>query len=196
MDGLLEKFNEYKTIINYKFVYELEDGTHLDFKLRQKDFPHLVGLHKLVDIPIIRHFNDKNNKTVSAKYIISQIKKQSILTENIVRNSAYFQKIQQRYERFTKDNLLSISYTDVIIDFDKTIFGSRMNANYILYENQNIQGYNHLCIAENEKKEQYAESFFYEPSDLYLKNQRKVKIKKLTIYNEKDEIYLEDILDL
>ena len=141
-----------------------------------------MGLHKLVDIPIIRHFNDKNNKTVSVKYIISQIKRQSILTENIVRNSAYFQKIQQRYERFTKDNLLSISYTDVVIDFDKTIFGSRMNAKYILFENQNIQGYNHLCIAENEKKEQYAESFFYEPSDLYLKNQRKVKIKKLAIF--------------
>ena len=40
MDGLLEKFNEYKTIINYKFVYELDDGTRIDFKLRQKDFPH------------------------------------------------------------------------------------------------------------------------------------------------------------
>ena len=194
MSGLLNKFNEFKSIVNYRFVYDLEDGQIIDFKIKQKDFPHLVGLHKLIDIPIIRYFNDKNNQTVSAKYIISQIKKQNILTETIIRKSSYFSQIEQRYNNFTKDNLLSLSYTDVVVDFDKTIFGSQINAQYIFFEEQKIQEYNHLCVAEDINKEQYAESFFYEPSDLYLRNQQKIKIKKLTIYDEKGNIFLEDIL--
>ncbi|MBQ4057328.1 MAG: hypothetical protein IJD40_00170 [Lachnospiraceae bacterium] len=76
MNQLLEKFNEYKSIVNYKIVYELEDGNHIEFVPKQTEFPHLIGLHKLIDIPIIRQFNDRNNQTVSAKFLISKIKKE------------------------------------------------------------------------------------------------------------------------
>lgn len=75
MNGLLEKYNEYNSIINYKIEYEFENGNKIDFKIKKKDFPHLIGLHKLIDIPIIRQFNDRNNKTVSANFIISKIKR-------------------------------------------------------------------------------------------------------------------------
>lgn len=34
----------------------------------------MIGLHKLVDIPIIGQFNDTSNTTVSAKFLISKIK--------------------------------------------------------------------------------------------------------------------------
>ena len=75
MNELLEKFNEYKDISNYQIKYTLVDGTIIKFKLKQTDFPHLIGLHKLIDIPIIGQFNDISNTTVSAKFLISKKRK-------------------------------------------------------------------------------------------------------------------------
>lgn len=46
MNELLEKFNEYKDISNYRIKYTLANGDVIDFKLKQTDFPHLIGLHK------------------------------------------------------------------------------------------------------------------------------------------------------
>ena len=128
------KFYEYKSIVNYKMKYLLEDNLEIEFKLKQTDFPHLIGLHKLIDIPLIRKFNDKNNKTVSAKYIIAKIKKQSILTGELVRNSCYFKDIQNRYDQFNKDNLLTVSYTDAVVNFDASLIGSKLSSDYILFE--------------------------------------------------------------
>ena len=59
MNPLLEKFNDYKMIVNYTMEYEFENGDKIEFKLKQADFPHLIGLNKLKDIPVIRQFNDK-----------------------------------------------------------------------------------------------------------------------------------------
>lgn len=105
MNQLLDKFNEYRTIVNFQMEYTFPDNSFIRFKLKQTDFPHLIGLHKLIDIPLIRQFNDRTNKTVSAKYIISKIKQQSVLTENLIRNSLYFPDIQERFDNFSKENL-------------------------------------------------------------------------------------------
>ena len=130
MNQLLEKFNEYKSIVNYRVIYEFEDGNMIEFVPKQTDFPHLIGLHKLVDIPIIRQFNDKCNQTVSAKFLISKIKKETILTDEAIRNSKYFPKIEDRYNRFNKENILSLSYTDVILDFNPALIDSDLKAKY------------------------------------------------------------------
>ena len=194
MNQLLEKFNEYKSIVNYRMEYEFENGDIVDFKFKQTDFPHLLGLHKLIDIPVIRQFNDRNNVTVSAKFIISRIKKEEQLTENIIKNSIFFPDIQQRYEKFSKENILTLSYTDVIVDFDATLIKSNLRANYILYEQKDNYGYNHLCIAEDVKGKKYAESFFYNPADIYIRNQNTLKVRNVKIYDDKGNLYLEDIL--
>lgn len=133
MNQLLDKLNEYRSIVNYRIEYILEDNSIIHFKLKLTDFPHLIGLHKLIDIPVIRQFNDGNNRTVSAKYIISKVKQQKLLTENIIRNSLYFSDIQERFENFSKENILTMSYTDAIIDFDASLIGSSLRAKYILF---------------------------------------------------------------
>lgn len=194
MNGLLEKFNEYKDISNYRIKYTLSNGDVIDFKLKQSDFPHLIGLHKLVDIPIIGQFNDVSNKTVSAKFLLSRIKQERQLTEEIIKNSSFFSGIQQRYENFTKDNLLSLTYTNAIVDFNAALIGSKLKGNYILYEDRCNQGYNHLSVATNTNSEKYAESFFYNSSDLYIRNQKIVNVSKVEIYDNKGILYLEDIL--
>ena len=86
MNGLLKKFNEYKDISNYRIKYTLVNEDGIEFKLKQTDFPHLIGLHKLIDIPLIGQFNDISNTTVSAKFLISKIKKESQLTESTIKN--------------------------------------------------------------------------------------------------------------
>lgn len=192
MNQLLEKFNEYRSIVNYRMEYTFDNGDMIEFKFKQTDFPHLIGLHKLIDIPVIRQFNDFNNVTVSAKFIISKIKREELLTENIIRSSVYFSGIQQRFERFSKENILSLTYTDAIIDFDATRIRSNLKAKYILYEQRNQQGYNHLCVAKDSLGQKYVESFFYNPTDLYIRNQKTVSVQRVKIYDDKGILYLED----
>ena len=173
--------------------YIFEDDSVIYFKLKQTDFPHLLGLHKLIDIPIIRQFNDKNNLVIGAKYINSKIKRQELLTENIIKRSIYFHDIEFRFNSFSKENILTLSYTDVIVDFKASLISSNLKANYILFEKKK-QGYNHLCIAEDGNGKKYAESFFYNSSDLYLRNQRIIKVKCIKIYDNYGDLYLEDFL--
>ena len=136
LNQLLDKFNEYKSIVNYRIEYTFEDVSAISFKLKQTDFPHLLGLHKLIDIPIIRQFNDKNNLVIGAKYINSRIKKQELLTENSIRRSIYFPEIEVRFSSFSKENILTMSYTDVVVDFNASLIGSNLKAKYVrIYDN-------------------------------------------------------------
>lgn len=48
LNQLLDKFNEYKSIVNYCMEYIFEDDSVISFKLKQTDFPHLFGLHKIL----------------------------------------------------------------------------------------------------------------------------------------------------
>ena len=193
MNQLLDKFKEYKSIVNYRIEYVFEDDSMISFKLKQTDFPHLIGLHKLIDIPVIRQFNDKNNLVIGAKYINSKIKKQELLTENIIKRSIYFPDIEVRFHSFSKENILMMSYTDVIVDFNASLIGSNLKAKYILFEKKK-QGYNHLCVAEDRSGKKYVESFFHSSTDLYVCNQKIIKVKCVRIYDKFGILYLEDVL--
>lgn len=192
MNELLGKFNEYRDISNYRIKYTLVNGDEIDFKLKQTDFPHLIGLHKLVDIPLIGQFNDSSNTTVSAKFLISKIKNESQLTESIIKSSVYFPSIEQRYEKFSKENLLSLTYTDAVVNFNASLIGSKLRGDYILFENQKSQGYNYLSVAKDAQQKRYAESFFYNPADIYIRNQNIVKVSKVEIYDKDGKLYLEN----
>lgn len=182
MNLLLEKYNEYKSINNYRMIYELDNDDIIDVKFDKNNFPHLIGLHKLIDIPVIRQFNDMSNKTVSAKYIISKIKKEHLLTDYTIRNSTYFSNIEDRYTNFNRNNFLSLSYSDAIVDFNPNLAGSSLKSDYILFDKCKL-GYNHMCIATDKSCNNYIESFFYEPSDKYLNKQKIVKVNKIIIFD-------------
>lgn len=154
--------------------------------------PHLIGLHKLVDIPIIDQFNDVSNPTVSAKFLISKIKKESQLTESIIKNSVYFPDIEQRYQNFSKENLPTLTYTDAVVDFNASLINFRLRGDYILFEKKKSQGYNYLGVAKDAQQKRYAESFFYNATDHYIKNQMVVKVNKIEIYDRNGKVYLED----
>ena len=62
MNGMLQKYNEYIRLKNYRAEYRLSNGEILDFTYKEESFIHLIGLHKLIDIQMIQLLNDKSNK--------------------------------------------------------------------------------------------------------------------------------------
>lgn len=171
MNGLLEKYNDFKRIIGYRVCYTLETGETISFTYKKENFAHLIGLHKLKDIQIIQHWLDKNVPNVTLKKIYRAIERE-ILTESDITNSVHFYKIQKRYSQLSYQNLTTLSYTDVIVSFDKTIINSKLNSNYILYEQNIYGGYNHLGIGfDSIKNDTYIETFFCENNNSYIQNQ-------------------------
>lgn len=139
-------------------------------------------------------YKDISNTTVSAKFLISKIKKESQLTESIIKNSVYFSNIEQRYQNFSKENLLTLTYTDAIVDFNPLLIGSKLRGDYILFEKQKPQGYSYLSVAKDAHSKRYAESFFYNPTDIYRRNQNIVKVSKVEIYDKAGNLYFEDTI--
>lgn len=192
MDILLQKYKEYLRVKNCRVDYLLANGTTIDFTYKEENFIHLLGLHKLTDIQLIQLFNDKNNKVVQTKYIISRIKK-GLFTDAMVKASSFYSEIEDRYENFSYNNLTTLSYTDIIIDFDPTLINSKIKSTYLLYEKKANQSYNHLGLAFDSKSQtRYIETFFNDQSDNYIKGQMKEKIKGYTIYTPDNQIIVQD----
>lgn len=51
-----------------------------------------------------------------------------------------------------------------------------------------------MCVAEDRNGKKYAESFFHNATDLYIRNQRTMNVKCVRIYDRLDVLYLEDVL--
>lgn len=193
MSGLKEKVVDYYKISNYMVCYKLMSGLEVSFRFEKVAFPHLIGLHKLVDIPLIQRYNDDQERMVSAKYLLAKIR-QGKLLETDLRSSRYFSEIEERYNKFNAANLLSVSYSDVVVDFDVTrLKASKLvNTKYILFERES-DAYRQLCIKQNAyDKKYYVESFFYEKSDDYIKGQRLEKVVQMKVVEPDGKIYLED----
>ena len=113
MDDLLQKYNDYIRLKNCSAEYLLSNGMIIDFTYKEENFIHLLGLHKLTDIQLIQLFNDKSNKKVQTKYIISRIKKNKF-TDAMVKASVFYPDIESRYESFSYDNLTTLTYTSIL----------------------------------------------------------------------------------
>ncbi|MFW5668935.1 MAG: PBECR4 domain-containing protein, partial [Acetivibrio ethanolgignens] len=117
MDDLVKKYNDYIRLKNCRVEYVLSNGAIIDFTYKEENFVHLLGLHKLADIQLIQLFNDKNNKKVQTKYIISRIKKGKF-TDAMIKASVFYSDIAERYENFSYETLTTLTYTDAVINFN------------------------------------------------------------------------------
>ena len=192
MNDLLKKYNEYMQLKNCRAEYLLSNGMVVDFKYKEENFIHLLGLHKLVDIQLIQLFNDKNNKKVQSRYIISRIKKNKF-TDEMIKASVFYNVIEERYENFTYDNLTSLIYTDAVINFNPTLINSKIKSDFLLFEKKPDESYNHLGIAmDKTSKSRYIETFFHQSSDMYIKGQVVEKVKSFTLYASDNSIIVSD----
>ena len=192
MDGLLQKYNDYKRLKNCRVEYVLSNEMMIDFTYKEDKFIHLLGLHKLKDIQIIQMFNDKDNKKVQTRYIISRIKK-SRFTDAMVKSSVFYEEIAERYESFTYENLITLTYTDAVINFDPKRINSKIKSDYLLFEEKENHEYNHLGIAKDPiSNKRYIETFFHQSTDMYIQNQQLVKVKSFTLYSPDNQIIVTD----
>ena len=192
MNDLLAKYNEYIRLKNCKAEYLLTNGMVIDFTYKEENFIHLLGLHKLEDIQLIQMFNDKSNKKVQTKYIISRIKKEKF-TDAMVKASVFYQDIASRYESFSYENLTTLTYTDAVIDFNPVLINSKIKSDYLLFEEKVNSEYNHLGIAiDATTQKRYIETFFHQASDMYIRGQQIVKVKSFTLYKPDNQIIVSD----
>lgn len=192
MNKLLEKFEDFKKLNNYTFSYVLENGLSVVFKLQQHQFPHLIGLQKLTDLSFVGKYVDKNDYSVTAKTIVRDIKRE-VITENTLRASSHFSEIEPRYVFLTCENLLSLSFNEVIIDFNKKILNTLLKSDYILIEAKN-KGFFHLGLVKTDSGIYVPETFFFETTNYYTNNQKILKIKEITITDPSGKIVLHENL--
>lgn len=193
MDNLLlQKYKEYLRLKNCRAEYQLANNMIIDFTYKEENFIHLLGLHKLTDIQLIQLFNDKSNKKVQTKYIISRIKKGKF-TDEMVKASVFYPDIKSRYESFSYDNLTTLTYTDAVINFNPALIKSKIKSTFLLFEEKANGEYNHLGIAEDKvTKKRYIETFFHQTKDMYIKGQTVVKVKSFTLYTPDKQIIVTD----
>ncbi len=130
----------------------------------------------------------QKNKAVKLSTVINRIKN-STFTESMVKASVFYPSIQERYQNFNYNNLTTLNYTDAVVNFNPLIIHSKIQSDYLLFEKKGNNTYNHLGIALDKKKNyRYFETFFQEPTDMYLSNQTIVKINHFTLFDKNNNI--------
>lgn len=191
MDDLLKKYHDYMRLKNCKAEYKLANGKIIEVTYKEENFAHLLGLHKLKDIQLIQFWQDKNNKTVKLKEVIRRIKN-STFTDSMIKSSIFYSDIKDRYEGFSYENLTTLTYTDAVINFNPSIIKSKIKSDYLLFEEKE-NGYNHLGIAlDNNSGKRYIETFFYQPSDMYIAGQNIVKVESFALYDSRNQVIVND----
>ena len=195
MNELLNKFIDYQKLVGCKLSYNLSNGQKVEVEFREDNFLHLLGIHKLIDINIVQQWLDKSNYKVKNKDVIRFIKSERF-NDSMVRLSTFFNTIQDRYDSFSYQNLTTLSYTDAIINFNSSLVNSKLLSDYILFEKDKNNEYNHMAIAFDKKtNRRYLESFFHETNDSYLVGQKIVKIDCYHLFDKDGNVIFEDIFN-
>lgn len=110
----------------------------------------------------------------------------------MVKSSVFFSVIKERYESFSYANLTTLNYTDAVVNFNPLLIKSKIKSDYILFEEKNGE-YNHMGIGlDLVHGKRYVETFFHEPTDLYIKGQTIVKVGRFTLYDQNNDIVVVD----
>ncbi len=192
MDNLTKKYNDYMRLVNCTVVYTLNTGTIIRFSYKKENFVHLLGLHKLTDLQLIQFWLDKSNPSVKLGTLMKRIQS-STFTDKMVKSSVHYHKIQTRYENFNYDNLTTLHYTDVIVNFNPSLINSKLKSDYILFEEKSPGKYNHMGIAlDSDNSYRYVETFFHETTDKYIAGQTIEKIKDFALYDKNNHLIVSD----
>lgn len=154
-------------ILIFSWLWSIPKPFFISF-FHKGHFPHLLGLHKLTDITQLKTSHKSN--------IYSQIKKGAI-TYNSIEASAFMSNIINRIDNFYDIDLLL--FDKVIINFDpkKTPAGKSCLKSDIIFTKSQNNGFIHLCLAPDAKSPlYYPETFIFESTDFYMKNQNVLNI--------------------
>ena len=171
MDQLKKCEQIFTEMLKNDYFLTLETGDILHIFFKKEYLQHLLGLHKLKDIP-------EAQVGPGQKQLIYKRIQRGKLTMSMVRKSKYYHKIADRIQFFPM--IESLFSRKVIVDFNPTLLEScKLNAQYILYEEYGT-GYLQLAIG-NSVSGIYPESFMFEPTKYYLSGQTLLDVVKLEV---------------
>lgn len=177
---LLEAVNVYEKILNKDYIYKLENGNCLKVYFTKKDFHHLIGLHKLIDIAEV----DKRKK--STINIYKDIREEDI-TYSTIKKSKFLDEMHKRLTNF--QDIEEVIYSKVIIDFDKSkVRSSYLKGDVLLYKRGLAE--NKILSLISKKKNPIIctpETFIVQQDDYYFKEQIELKVVDFSVVNAKNK---------
>lgn len=177
MDKLEEVMKDYESLTNKCYVYDLVDKGEIKVFFKKENFPHVIGLHKLLNIKDLKRLYYKK---ISGKNIYKQLENKKISSEMIFK-SPHYKKIEDRFNYFYK--VKELVFEKVIYDFDRSKLRSTIPADLVLYTIQDNL-YIHLFLVKRKQGYYVPMTFIVEVDDTYIKGQTDYDIKKLCILEE------------
>lgn len=188
MDKLDEVMSYYELLISKTYKYELLDKGEIEVIFKTENFPHVIGLHKLVNI---KDLEKLDKKLISGKKIYKELKIE--ITNEMILTSPHYPKIENRFNYFHK--IKELVFEKVIYDFDRSKVRTTIPADLVLYTIQDNL-YIHLFLVKRKQGYFVPMTFIVEVDDRYVKGQTDYDIKKLVILEKgKDtieHIYISD----
>ena len=117
LDLLKRKALSYRKLFPYNFLFRLQNDYILKLKFLGSNFPHLIGLHKLIDKSIFARLADSNNNSVTGTTIFKDILRGKV-SYGFLSSSNRFNLIKERFDYFNFDKLNDLLFKNVVIDFD------------------------------------------------------------------------------
>lgn len=179
MDKLVDIANYYeKNLIGYFFKFTVaRKGQTIDLKLRfsAMNFKHLLGLHKLRDLPALSAKSQSlYHSALNGKLTLTDIKK-----------SKYYEEIKNRIDNVQKIRDLLFS-KELFFKSLKGEFGTFIKADYLLAQKIGEE-YIYLFL-KNERDFVAPISFFCDDSDKYFRRNsvswKILSVKELNVINK------------
>ena len=173
MFKISECIDVYEKLMRFKYTYTLDDGTVISFKFADLHFHHLIGLHKLVDIPQLQKEKGKRSAAVIYKHLRDTPKEHTDY-DSIIPKSSFYSSIIDRIAYFDLIPDL-LSDCKVIVDFDykkvKNFKTELKGTKYILYKRLDDDKILHLTLCATNNNVIMPETFFMHSGKEYLDNQ-------------------------
>lgn len=180
MGKIAELAKDYEKFIEKKYIYYLENGTSFNVIFEKKRFAHLLGLHKIVDIP---QFYKLAQKKYSGSKAFKDVRNEDITDQQIF-ESYYFDEIEDRYIYFSK--IEDIVFQKVVYNFNKEKAKSKIKADMMMYTIEDGL-YLHLFLVKSKNGDMVPMTFLVDKSNQYIDGQTDILIKELHIKEKEKE---------
>jgi hypothetical protein len=173
--NFLDIISDYEKLVKTQVRIPMNTGDIINFEFKPSHLPHLLGLNKLLDIPVLL---DYSNKKRSAYEIYMGIKNGDIDSEEFKKSKYYPEIFKDKIAYFSSERIMNLINSTSIIKFDPSKikdFETKLEkVDYLFYEiiSATENGYVHFGIAFTTKDDiNHPNTFFARENDDYIRKQ-------------------------
>lgn len=181
MDILTNCAKVYSKYADYDYTFVLDCAIEFTTAFRAENFHHLIGLQYLSDIKQVTKRTDNGAVAIYKKILNGKI------SQSLIEKSKFYSEVHERLLRFCKfDEIIS---SKLIVDFDYSkVPNTKILSKYLLYK-QYDDGYAILGLRYDTRKDLYIpETFFFEKTDYYIRNQVSYNVIDVIATHYKDTV--------